>query len=91
MLFALPAAMPLSKALQLIKGESSYWINKSNLTKTKFEWQYEYYAGSVSESGLEAIRSYIDHQEEHHRHRTFQEEYDDLLKSTEAKKLQGSS
>jgi REP element-mobilizing transposase RayT len=91
MLFALPGPMPLSKAIQLVKGESSHWINQSKATKTKFEWQDEYYAASVSESGLDAIRTYIDNQEVHHCHRTFQEEYDDLLKSIEGKKIQGSS
>src|SRR5574339_1052202 len=40
----------MSKVMQLIKGESSFWINKNNLCSQKFEWQDEYFAISVSES-----------------------------------------
>lgn len=65
--------------MQLIKGESSFWINKNKLTKEKFEWQDEYFAVSVSESILEKVRDYIKNQEEHHRIKTFQEEYDDFV------------
>ena len=39
----------IQKIMQLIKGESSFWINKNGLTEHKFEWQDEYYAASVSE------------------------------------------
>jgi len=38
----------IQKTIQMIKGESSFWINKEGLTKSKFEWQDEYYAVSVS-------------------------------------------
>jgi putative transposase len=37
----------LEKIMQLIKGESSFWINKNRLGKTKFEWQDEYFAVGV--------------------------------------------
>ena len=53
--------------MQLIKGESAYWINKHGLTKEKFEWQDEYFATSVSESNPNKIRNYIKNQEEHHK------------------------
>jgi len=56
----------------MIKGESSNWINKNQLTKEKFEWQDEYFAVSVSESHLEFVREYIKNQEEHHQKKTFQ-------------------
>src|SRR4051812_3646715 len=55
-LFGLNADMSLSKALQLIKGESSFWVNH-NLT-TNFEWADEYFAASVSESQLDRVRAY---------------------------------
>jgi len=45
--------------MQLIKGESSFWINKNNLTKTNFEWADEYYAVSISESHINKVRDYI--------------------------------
>jgi putative transposase len=64
----------------LIKGESSFWVNKEKLTREKFEWQDEYIALSVSESGVENVRKYIYNQEEHHRKKTFGEEYQEFLR-----------
>lgn len=52
--------------MQLIKGESAYWINKNDLIKEPFEWQDEYLAVSVLESMLNKVRTYIKYQEEHH-------------------------
>jgi len=78
-LFGLNAEMTIAKALQLIKGESAYWINKEKLTSVKFEWANEYYAVSVSESVLETVRAYIDNQEEHHKKRTYVEEVEVFL------------
>lgn len=80
-LMRLDKDMSVSKAMQLIKGESSFWVNKVNLTPTKFEWADEYYAASVSESMLPVVRNYIDNQEIHHRKVTFQEEYEQFIKS----------
>ena len=65
--------------MQLIKGESSYWINKNGLVKEKFEWQDEYFAVSVSESMIDKVRGYIKNQESHHFRKTFQEEYDEFI------------
>tara|TARA_R110000737_G_scaffold353433_2_gene405295 strand:- start:13835 stop:14065 length:231 start_codon:yes stop_codon:yes gene_type:complete len=65
--------------MQLIKGESSFWINKNKLTQEKFEWQDEYFAVSVSESKLNKVRDYIRNQEEHHKRNTFQEEYEAFI------------
>ncbi|MDY7393960.1 IS200/IS605 family transposase [Aureibaculum sp. 2210JD6-5] len=56
----------IQKVMQLIKGESSFWINKQNLTKKKFQWQDEYFAVSVSESMIDKVRNYIKNQEIHH-------------------------
>lgn len=70
----------IQKIMQLIKGESSFWINKENIIgDTKFEWQEEYFAVSVSESMIEMVRNYIKNQEEHHRKKTFQEEYEEFI------------
>jgi putative transposase len=69
----------LSKVMQLIKGESSYWINKSKLIRHKFEWADEYYAVSVSESDVEEVREYIKNQERHHRTKTWEEECNEFL------------
>ena len=46
----------------------------------KFEWQDEYIAVSVSESQLEKVRNYIKNQEEHHKQKTFQEEFNLFIK-----------
>jgi putative transposase len=78
-LVSLGVDQTIQKVMQLIKGESSFWINKEKLTKQKFEWQDEYFAVSVSESMIDKVREYIRNQEEHHRHKTFQEEYDEFI------------
>jgi REP element-mobilizing transposase RayT len=69
----------IEKVMQLIKGESSFWINKQKLISGRFEWQDEYFALSVSESMIDKVRNYIKNQEEHHHHQTFQEEYDEMI------------
>lgn len=73
----------ISKIMQLLKGESSYWINKNKLFRDKFEWQDEYFATSVSETMVPRVSEYIRNQEYHHRTKTFAEEYDLLLKNFE--------
>ena len=68
-LVSLSIDQTIEKVVQLMKGESSYWINKQQLIAEKFEWQDEYFAVSVSESMLEKVRSYINDQEIHHQHK----------------------
>jgi putative transposase len=69
----------IQKVMQLIKGESSFWINKNKLTAQKFEWQDEYYAVSVSESILDKVRLYIKNHESHHSKKTYQQEYEEFI------------
>jgi putative transposase len=78
-LISLGVDQNIQKVIQLIKGESSFWINKNELTTEKFQWQEEYFAVSVSESVLDKVRNYIKNQEEHHKKKTFQEEYDEFI------------
>ena len=78
-LISLGSDQTLEKLMQLIKGESSFWINKNQLTKTKFGWQDEYFVASVSESNLEKVRRYIAKQEEHHSRVPFEKEFDEML------------
>ena len=78
-LISLGVDQNIQKVIQLIKGESSFWINKNELTKEKFQWQEEYFAVSVSESILDKVREYIKNQEEHHKKKSFQEEYDEFI------------
>lgn len=69
----------LRQVMQLIKGESAYWINKEQLLKEKFEWQDEYFAVSVSESHIDRVRDYIKNQENHHSGKTWQDESSELI------------
>ena len=78
-LISLGVDQNIQKVIQLIKGESSFWINKNELTKEKFQWQEEYFAVSLSESILDKVREYIKNQEEHHKKKSFQEEYDEFI------------
>ncbi|MFC6996523.1 IS200/IS605 family transposase [Rufibacter roseus] len=78
-LISLGADQTIQKVMQLIKGESSFWINKHQLISSRFEWQDEYYAVSVSESMLDKVREYIKKQEEHHTRKTFMEECEELI------------
>ncbi len=78
-LVSLGSNQTIEKVMLLIKGESSFWINKHGLTKEKFEWQDEYFAVSVSESQLNRVREYIKNQENHHQKKSFQNEYDEFI------------
>ena len=80
-LISLNKNQTISDVVQLIKGESSFWVNKQKLIKNNFEWQDEYIALSVSYSAIDRVRSYILNQEEHHKTKTFNEEYEGFLKA----------
>jgi len=75
----LGAVQTISKVTQLLKGESSHWVNNQGLLKGKFEWQDEYIAVSVGESTVGKVREYISNQHEHHRTRTFAQEYEEFI------------
>ena len=79
-LISLGKDQTISNLAQLIKGESSFWINQNKLVQGKFRWQDDYWAVSVSESHIDAVRKYIQDQEEHHRTLTFDEEVDEFMK-----------
>jgi len=88
-LISLGVDQTIQKIMQLLKGESSFWINKNNLTAQKFEWQDEYLAMSVSESKIDAVRNYIKNQENHHKTKTFQQEYDEFIEKYGFEKFKG--
>jgi len=73
-LISLGKGQTISKVTQLIKGESSFWINRNNLIRDKFLWQDDFWAVSVSESHVQAARTYIRAQEKHHKRQSFTEE-----------------
>jgi putative transposase len=74
-LVSLSCDQTISEIIQLIKGESSHWINQQKLTKSHFAWQEEYFAVSVSFSQIENVKLYIINQEEHHKKITWDQEY----------------
>ena len=78
-LISLGKDQSISKISQLIKGESSFWINKNNLTTEQFFWQDDYFAVSVSESQVEAVINYIKNQEKHHSKKSFDEEVNEFM------------
>ena len=69
----------IADLLQDIKGGSSKWINMGQFVRGNFQWQAGYGAFSYSHSQIDSVVKYIQSQEEHHRKRTFQEEYVQLL------------
>ncbi|OFX95504.1 MAG: transposase [Bacteroidetes bacterium GWC2_40_22] len=69
----------LAKVIQLIKGESSFWVNRKRLTQRRFSWAVEYYGGSFGEKDLDKVRLYIKNQEIHHKVKTWDEECDSMI------------
>jgi REP element-mobilizing transposase RayT len=89
-LISLGTDQTLSWIMQSIKGESSFWINKNKLTKTRFAWQDEYFVVSVNEDTLPSVRKYIAKQEEHHKNVSFNDEFEDFLKRAGFRRLKDS-
>jgi REP element-mobilizing transposase RayT len=79
MLFGAPATLAPSKIAQVIKGGSSAWIHETFPAMRGFAWQDGYGAFTVSMSSVPDVAAYIRSQREHHRTKTFQEEYLALL------------
>jgi len=73
----------LSDLVGIVKGDSSEWINQENLTRKKFRWQDGYGAFSYTKPLVKTVINYILTQEEHHRKKTFLEEYKELLEEFE--------
>ena len=73
----------LSDLMQDIKGNSSKWINDNKLVAGKFAWQEGYGAFSYNKSQLPKLIEYVRNQDEHHKKKTFIEEYKDFLKAFE--------
>ena len=78
-LLSLPATLSVAKAIQLIKGGSSKWVHDQWPRPRKFAWQDGYGAFSVGASQVKSVIHYIDEQKEHHRKRTFEEEFLEFL------------
>ena len=79
LLIGLHATHRLAEVMRDLKRTSSTWVHQTIGLK-QFQWQDGYGAFTVSASLLETVKNYIAKQEEHHRKKTFQEEYLELLK-----------
>ena len=74
-LLGAPASLALSKIVQMVKGGSSAWVHDTFPALRGFAWQDGYGAFTVSKSNVPEVAAYIQGQREHHRVKTFQEEY----------------
>jgi REP element-mobilizing transposase RayT len=75
----LSRTITVAKLVEDLKTSSSKWLKTQQRDLSGFAWQRGYGAFSIAPGDLESVIAYIDKQEEHHRKRTFQEEYRDLL------------
>lgn len=69
----------LSDLVRDIKANSSKWINENKWITGKFEWQAGFGAFTIGQSQVQAVVNYILKQEEHHRKKSFREEYIEFL------------
>lgn len=72
--------IPLMKLMEEVKSHSSKWIKTKGIEYENFYWQNGYGAFSVNPTELEIVKNYISNQEEHHKKKTFQEEFLAFLK-----------
>ena len=79
-LISMNADQNIATIMQLLKGESSFWVNQQKLTAQKFGWQDEYFAVSIGHSQINSVRKYIRNQNAHHKKTSFKQEYDEFIK-----------
>jgi len=79
-LISLGGTQNISDIMRNIKGESSHWVNKNNLTRLKFEWQDDFYCVSVDYSHSKNLVKYIQNQVVHHSNVKLDDELDILIK-----------
>lgn len=72
-----------SELVKSIKISSTKWINEKGFLRTKFQWQEGFGVFSYSKSQMNTLIDYVNNQEEHHKRKTFKEEYIELLKKFE--------
>lgn len=76
----MPKTISVAKFMEIIKSNSSKWIQTTFPEKDNFIWQDGYGAFSISKSSENAVIHYIQDQQIHHRKKSFQEEFIDFLK-----------
>jgi REP element-mobilizing transposase RayT len=77
LLFALARTRSIAEVVRDVKGSSSRWITSNQ--GQAFQWQAGYAAIGIGRSERDTVLAYVCNQEEHHRQRTFQEEYRELM------------
>jgi len=77
--FGLSRTLCIAEVVETVKTSSSKWIKTKGAQFAQFHWQGGYGSFSVSQSEAETVIRYIEHQEEHHRKMTFQEEFRKFL------------
>lgn len=82
MFIGLNPKQSISDLMSYVKGDSAEFINKRQFTKRKFNWQEGYGAFSNSHSQIDRVVKYIINQKEHHRKKTFKDEYENMLKKS---------
>ncbi len=87
-LLSIPATITVAKAIQLLKGGSSKWINDS-LPRRTFAWQENYGAFTIGVSQVPATVQYINNQKKHHSKVTFDEEFKAILERHGLKEIAG--
>lgn len=80
LLIRTPTTRSSAEIARLLKVNSSKWIHQKWPREHTFAWQSGYGAFSVSESAVQSVKSYIAHQEEHHRKISFQDEFRAFLR-----------
>ncbi len=80
-LIGLKPVVSVSELMKTIKAKSSKYVNENKLTESRFEWQKGYGVFSYGQSQVDNVYNYIQNQEEHHKKRTFREEYLEFLKN----------
>ena len=83
MFFGMRPKQSISNLMKMVKENSSKWINEKGFLRNKFSWQGGYGAFSYAKMEVPQVIRYIQNQEEHHRKKTFIEEYLEFLKAFE--------
>ena len=80
LLIEVPKSVTVVTVAKTLKGVSSSWINEEKVIRGRFQWQDGYGALTVGPDERNGVSEYIRNQEEHHRVKTFGEEYEELLR-----------
>ncbi len=81
--FGMRPTQSISSLMQKVKGDSSKWINEKGVLRHRFSWQEGYGAFSYAKSQVPSVIRYIQNQEQHHKKKTFIEEYINFLNAFE--------